>query len=159
MHSTDPRKAPPSAKTGQDSIGLKVFRGIISGLGVCLFTYSAFNLFRTGISSDWLLLALVTVLVVSRIETAILKTSRAMTLSDTFLFTSVLLYGTYASVILAGIDASVSAIQQKNPKALLFNLAQKSISIFASSSLIYTLIDFPTGRIDAGRLALAAAIL
>ena len=159
MHPRNSKKVATGPGAGHDGIGLKFFRGLISGLGLTLFAYSAFNFARAGIDSDWLLLALVTVLVVSRIETSILKSSRAMTLSDTFLFTSVLLYGPYPSVILAGIDAAISAVQQKKYKALLFNLAQKSLSIFASSSLIYILIDLNNRNLDAGRLALAAAIL
>jgi len=159
MYPINSKKTRGGAKAGQESIGLKFFRGLISGLGLCLFAFSLFNVARAEISSDWLLLALITILIVSRIETSILKTSRAMTFSDTFLFTSVLLYGPYPSVLLAGIDAVISGLQQRKHKVLLFSMAQKSASIFASSSLIYILIDFQGRSMDAGRLALAAAIL
>ncbi|HZM91536.1 MAG TPA: diguanylate cyclase, partial [Blastocatellia bacterium] len=143
----------------KDKTGLFVM--IVSAVGLMVFVYAGFVLAFRPISFEWILLTLVTVLLVSRLDIGIPKARTAVTLSDTFVFISVLLYGTYASVILAGLDAAACAIQfRERRRMILFNVAAMSLSIFAASSAVsLTLGDLEPLAADPGRLIVAAAIL
>jgi len=143
----------------KDRTGLFVM--IVSAVGLMVFVYAGFVLAFRPINFEWILLTLVTVLLVSRLDIGIPKARTAVTLSDTFVFISVLLYGTYASVILAGLDAAACAIQfRERRRMMLFNVAAMSLSIFAASSAVsLTLGDLEPLAADPGRLIVAAAIL
>ena len=143
----------------KDRTGLFVM--IVSAVGLMVFVYAGFVLAFRPINFEWILLTLVTVLLVSRLDIGIPKARTAVTLSDTFVFISVLLYGTYASVILAGLDAAACAIQfRERRRMILFNVAAMSLSIFAASSAVsLTLGDLEPLAADPGRLIVAAAIL
>ena len=143
----------------KDKTGLFVM--IVSAVGLMVFVYSGFVLAFRPINFEWILLTLVTVLLVSRLDIGIPKARTAVTLSDTFVFISVLLYGTYASVILAGLDAAACAIQfRERRRMILFNVAAMSLSIFAASSAVsLTVGDLEPLAADPGTLIVAAAIL
>ena len=120
-----------------------LFVATVSALGLLAFLYAGTVLAFRPINLEWMLLSVVTVLMVSRVDIGIPKTRSAVTLSDTFIFISALLYGTYASVVLAGLDAAACAIQFKERRRMiLFNAAAMSLSIFvASSAMTLTLGD------------------
>src|SRR6516225_8690448 len=74
--------------------------------GLAVFAYSVFELVQSPPGFQWfqwVWLGVVTVLVVSRLDIHIPKTCGTITLSDTFVFISLVLYGTAPSVILAGV--------------------------------------------------------
>src|SRR5262249_56062805 len=83
----------------------------ISLMGLVAFGYSAYALTFNSINFEWILLSLVTVLMVSRIDIGFRKSRNTVALSDAFIFISVLLYGTYASPVLACFDAIAWPIQ------------------------------------------------
>src|SRR5205814_10416695 len=113
------------------------------------------------INIEWILLSLVTILMVSRIDIGIHKGRSAVTLSDTFIFISMLAYGTHASVVLAGLDAAVCALlHRERRRMILFNGAAMIMSIFAASSTV----TFAFGELCLlssvpSRLVLAACML
>jgi diguanylate cyclase (GGDEF)-like protein/putative nucleotidyltransferase with HDIG domain len=134
----------------------------ISGLGFLAFGYSAYVLTSNPINFEWILLSLVTVLMVSRIDIGFRKSRNTVAISDAFIFISVLLFGTYASAILAGLDGVACAFQLKQRrKQALSNGALMSLSIFASGSVVsFTLGE--SGPLAAGnpvRMVLAAGML
>jgi len=134
----------------------------ITGLGFLAFGYSAYVLTSNPINFEWILLSLVTVLMVSRIDIGFRKSKNTVAISDAFIFISVLLYGTYASAILAGLDGVACAVQLKQGRRqVLFNGALMSLSIFASSSVVSVTLG-ESGPLSAGnpvRMILAAGIL
>jgi len=134
----------------------------ISLMGLVAFGYSAYDLTFNSVNFEWILLSLVTVLMVSRIDIGFRKSRNTVAISDAFIFISVLLYGTYASTVLAGLDGMACAVQLKERRRLvLFNGALTSLSIFASSSAVtFTLGE--SGPLAAGdpiRMVLAAGLL
>src|SRR5262250_3217245 len=107
----------------------------ITLLGLIAFGYSAYVSTFNAINFEWVLLSVVTVLMVSRIDIGFRKARNAFSISDAFIFISVLLYGTYASAVLAGLDGVACAVQLKQRwRLVLFNGALTSLSIFAASS-------------------------
>src|SRR5215471_21567371 len=109
---------------------------VITLAGLLVFAYSVFELVQSPPGFQWVWLGLVTVLVVSRLDIHIPKTCGTITLSDTFVFISLALYGIVPSVVLAGADAAVYFLQHKDRrKAALFNMAIMSLSVYASATI------------------------
>jgi diguanylate cyclase (GGDEF)-like protein/putative nucleotidyltransferase with HDIG domain len=101
--------------------------------GLFVFVYSSWSLATGGVELEYIWLSLVTLVLVSRIDIGIHKTESSLTLSDTFVFISAVLYGVPAAVVLAGANAGAVALQSKvRGTNLLFKPALMSLSIFAS---------------------------
>ncbi|HTF37008.1 MAG TPA: diguanylate cyclase [Blastocatellia bacterium] len=133
----------------------------VSVVGLMIFAYAGCALAFRPINFEWILLSLVTILMVSRIDIGIHKGRSAVTLSDTFIFISMLLYGTHASVVLAGLDAAVCALLFKERRRMiLFNGAAMSLSIFAASSTVTLMFgELRPLASEPARLVLAAGML
>ncbi|HSB08492.1 MAG TPA: HD domain-containing phosphohydrolase [Blastocatellia bacterium] len=137
------------------------FMNAVSAAGLSVFVCAVFMLFLGGPSLEWVLLSLVTTLVVSRTSVSIPKTDGTVTLDDTFIYISVLLYGVWPSVVLAGVNAILCSLRYSNRKRVAtFNAGAMSLSVFASSSLITAVFGNPTELApDLSRLILAAESL
>ena len=137
------------------------FMNLVSAAGLGLFVYAVFAVVTGGVSLDWMLLSLVTTLVVGRTIIAIPKTESTVTLDDTFIYVSVLLYGVWPSVALAGVNAVLCSLRYPNRKRVVpFNAGAMSLSVFISSSLMTFVFGGPRELVsDLGRLVLAAESL
>jgi diguanylate cyclase (GGDEF)-like protein/putative nucleotidyltransferase with HDIG domain len=149
----------PNASSSKSTASL--FMVTVSVVGLIVFAYSAFALALHPINFEWILLSLVTILMVSRIDIGIPKARNAVTLSETFIFTSVLLYGIHPSVVLAGLDVAVCALGFKERRRMVvFNAAAMSLSIFVSSATVTAAFGEPRSLAsDPGTLILAAGML
>ena len=138
-----------------------IFLTTVSVVGLMTLAYSAGMLALGSLNFEWVLLSCVTIMLVSRIDLGIPKTSGSVTLSDTFIFISVFLFGTPASVVLAGADAAICSIQHKNKrKTLWYNTAVMSLSVFVSSTVVtYIFGDLKGLAADLVKLVLAAVLL
>jgi diguanylate cyclase (GGDEF)-like protein/putative nucleotidyltransferase with HDIG domain len=138
-----------------------LFVATVSVVGLLVFAYAGFNLASHAINFEWILLSLVTILMVSRIDIGVPKGRGFVTFSVAFIFISVLLYGPHASVVLAGLDAAVCALQfGERRRMVLFNGAAMSLSIFTAS----TTVTFIFGELrplasEPEKLILAATVL
>ena len=141
--------------------GASLLMVTVSVVGLMVFAYAGCVLAFRPINFDWLLLALVTILMVSRIDIGITEAGSPITLSETFIFVSVLLYGTHAAVVLAGLEAAARTLQFKDRRRMaLFNAAAMSISIFVSSVAVsLTFGEFQPLNSDLVRLVLVAGML
>src|SRR5258706_8548767 len=137
------------------------FMNLVSAAGLGLFAYAVFAVVIGGVSLDWILLSLVTTLVVGRTIIAIPKTESTVTLDDTFIYVSVLLYGVWPSVVLAGVNALLCSLRYPNRKRVApFNAAAMSLSVFISSSLVTFVFGGPRELVsDLGHLVLGAESL
>jgi diguanylate cyclase (GGDEF)-like protein/putative nucleotidyltransferase with HDIG domain len=125
----------------------KMFRVAVSVIGLCVFAHSLYNVVSAHINADWCLLSLVTVLVVSRIDIRVPRSAISITLSDTFIFVSLLLFGIHPSVVLAGVDAALRSLHCKNKQVLIpFNTALMSLSIYVSGALAAELFGDISGH-------------
>ena len=134
------------------------FVEFISVGGLCVFVYAVYAVATSEPSMDWILLGLVTTLVVGRTTIRIPKTDSTVTLDDTFIFISVLLYGVWPSVVLAGVNALLCSLRFPNRKKVApFNAGAMSLSVFAASSLVTLVFGNPQQiAADSSRLILAA---
>ena len=137
------------------------FLDLVSAAGLSVFFYAVYVVATGQPSLDWMLLSLVTTLIVGRTTIKIPKTESTVTLDDTFLYISVLLYGVWPSVVLAGINAVLCSLRYSNRRKIApFNTATMSLSVFASSYLVTTVFGEPHDlAADSSRLILAAESL
>ena len=142
-----------------DTRSSKLFILLVSVVGLCVFSRSLYVVALDDFNLQWLLLSMVTLLVVSRTDIHIPKIPSTVTLDDTFIYISVLLYGVQHSIALAGLNAIVCSLHYPNKRRVVpFNAAVMSLSVYASSTLVTQLFGSP-GEMDLGRLILAAETL
>src|SRR6185369_9689750 len=138
-----------------------VFTMTVTVVGLMVFAYSAFSLASQAISFEWVLLGLVTLLFISRVDAGITRAGTTITLSETFIYVTALLYGAHAAVVLAGLEIAARALGSKERRpTLLFNSAAMSLSIFVSSAAVTFACGTPRVlAADNLRLIIAAAML
>jgi diguanylate cyclase (GGDEF)-like protein/putative nucleotidyltransferase with HDIG domain len=138
-----------------------LFTMTVTIVGLMVFAYSAFALAFQTITFEWVLLGLVTLLFVSRVDAGITRTGTAISLAETFVYVTALLYGTHAAVVLAGLEIAARSIGPRGRRTtLLFNSAARSLSIFVSSAAVTFAFGAPRLLVsDIGRLVLAAGML
>src|SRR5262249_16796969 len=83
-------------------------------LGFCAFAYSTYQAATALFNLEWLVLTFITITLVSRLDIKLLQTPGGISLTDSFIFLTLILYGTPLAVVLAGLDAAVSLLQSKN---------------------------------------------
>ncbi|HEY0727930.1 MAG TPA: hypothetical protein VGD38_07680, partial [Pyrinomonadaceae bacterium] len=81
-----------------------------------------------------------TLLLTSRITVPIPRFSSQISVSDTFVFLILLLYGAPAAIIVGAIEAFLSSLRfTRKTKIIAFNWASAAVSIFITSSVIEAL--------------------
>lgn len=100
-------------------------------IGAVLCCFSALNLVTSQIDWRFLLLATMTVIISSRLAVQIPRVNTNITVSDTFIFLAILLYGGPAAVLLASAEGLCSGYRiSKKPVTFLFNAAVMACSTF-----------------------------
>ena len=143
-----------------ESRASNIFLAVVSTIGLLIFAVAIWDVvFNDQFKLNWLLLSLVTVLVVARTDIRIPKISGTVTLDDTCLYISMILYGVMPTVALAGINGLVCSFNYRNKyRVMPFNTAVMSLSIFASGTIVKHL--FPVSpETNFGELLLAASTM
>ncbi len=126
---------------------------ILAGTGVCLF--SLFRLFYTsqGVWKDpnfWLL-AILTVTVASRISISVPRISGGISVSDTFLFLAILLYGGEAAVLLAAVEGAGSTFRvSRRARIYMFNAGVMALATFACAWTLRWCFGWHAGMLQDG---------
>jgi len=121
---------------GKRKLALLYWRLIIA-LGVMALLYSGYTLPRAHIDLRFLLIALVTILVSSRVSIKIPRVNTSITVSDTFIFLTLLLYGGEAGIFLAAAEGLFSGLRiSKKPITVLFNSTMMVCSTFLTVSVV-----------------------
>ena len=109
-------------------------------LGTVVSVVCAFSLPLSQLDSRFAILALITILVGSRITIKIPGARGQISVSDTFIFLAILMAGVEAAVVLAAAEALSSSIRfTRKVKVLFFNVGVMALSTFLTASLVYTL--------------------
>lgn len=111
--------------------------GLIA-IGICIRT-----LYEDPVGSEWVFLALLTLLSGS-FTVKVPGLQARISVSETFVFTSVLLFGTPAGTLTVALDTLVAtlAARRKAPQAplrILFNLASAALSIWIAATSFYAI--------------------
>ena len=129
---------------------------IVVGAPILLFSLYRLPLERLDLAFG--ILALLVVAVSSSVVIRIPLVSGGITISDTFIFLTMLLYGGEAAVLVAVGDGLCASLRiSRKPRTILFNSAVMAcstfITVWALRSLFGTIIDLPRGGYSGGFLA------
>jgi signal transduction histidine kinase/ActR/RegA family two-component response regulator len=113
------------------------FLWVITGCGICAFIYSCLRLDFSQFDSHFAVLIGMALLLTSRITIPIPRFSSKISVSDTFVFLALLLYGGAAAVVVGAVEASLSSLRfSRKPRTVVFNWAAAAVSIFITSSVL-----------------------
>ena len=115
----------------------KPFMWLVLAAGATVFVWSAFRLQPIKMDVQFLLLAFVTIVFGSRIGVQIPHVKAEITVSDTFIFLILLLYGAEAAVLVAFTEALCSSMRFANKWfTRFFNAGLLSFSTFVTASVL-----------------------
>src|SRR5258705_11270067 len=116
------------------------FLWIITGTGSLVLLYSAFRLNLAHLDSRFTLLLLITLLLSSRVIVPIPRLSSQISVSDSFVFLTLLLYGGETAVLVAAVEAVSSSLRySKKITTIAFNWGSAALSVFITSTLLTAL--------------------
>lgn len=121
----------------------QIYVAVIAALGLIAIGICIANLYAVPVSTEWVFLALLTLLTGS-FTVAVPGLPARISVSETFVFTSVLLFGTSAGTLTVALDTLVATLAARRkaaqaPLKILFNLAAAALSIWISASTFYAI--------------------
>ncbi|HVI70240.1 MAG TPA: HAMP domain-containing sensor histidine kinase [Pyrinomonadaceae bacterium] len=113
------------------------FLWVVTGCGSLAFLYSVFQLDFGGLDSRFALLVGMAILLASQVTIPIPRLSSQISVSDTFVFLVLLLYGGPTAVVVGAVEAFISSLWfSRKRKIVAFNWASTAVSIFITSSVL-----------------------
>ena len=113
------------------------YQWLIVALGTLISVYYASHIPRELIDIRFLLLASLTILISSRVAIKVPRLNTNVTISDTFIFLAILLYGGAAGILLAGAEGMCSGARiGKRARTILFNSTVMSLSTFITVQVL-----------------------
>src|ERR671921_1112818 len=111
-----------------------VWAGIAVG-AVCV-AYCAFNMPADSLNLKFGVFALLVVLLSGRLSINIPNATGHITVSDTFIFMVMLLYGGAPAVLVAGAEGAYSSLSYRRPRVLAFNGSIMAISTLVTAVVL-----------------------
>ncbi|MDX6270705.1 MAG: hypothetical protein QOD28_1928 [Acidobacteriota bacterium] len=112
------------------------YRKILVAVGAAVLLLCAYELPVARLDLGFLLLGLITVVVSARVFVPIPRVNAAVTVSDTFIFLTLLLYGTEAAVALAAVEGICAGSRvSKRPLGILCNAGALVCATFLTGTL------------------------
>ncbi len=134
MSSPTPRPLPPAGRAYVAAVGLG---------GSALFAYSAAVLARNGVGPELAIFAALT-WVSGRFTLKIPSIDSALTVSEMFGFSFVLLFGPEAAAVTLALDSLVLAWRRRMTREqVLFNFGNLTLSVWISGAIFFALADVP----------------
>ena len=113
------------------------FLRTVTGLGALALIYSLFNINPSHLDLRFAALVLMSLVLSSRIVIPIPRLSSQISVSDTFVFLTLLLYGGPAAVAVASTEAFISSLRfSRKRQTVLFNWGSAALSVFITSSIL-----------------------
>ena len=132
-----------SDSTGEQSL-TKRYMWLTVAAGAAIFGYSCYALPYQQLDFRFLLLFSLTVLISSRFGIIVPRVNTTITVADTFVFLTLLLYGPEAGVIVAAADGLSSGLRiSKRTVTVLFNAAATGLAVFVTGAIARTFFGFP----------------
>jgi signal transduction histidine kinase/ActR/RegA family two-component response regulator len=113
------------------------FLWVVVGCGSLVFLYSTTQIHLSQLDSRFIVLVAVALLLTSKITIPLPRLSSQISVSDTFVFLVLLLYGGAAAVIVAGLEALLSTLHfSRRRTTIAFNWASAAVSILITSTVL-----------------------
>ena len=136
-----------------------IYKCLIASLGVLTLGFSAYWMPAPRLDVRFILLAAVMILVSSRLSVQIPRVNTNVTVSDTFIFLVLLLYGGFAGVILAAIEGLFSGLRiSRKPVTILFNSGMMVCSTFLTAGVVRFFFGPVSGLRSLGLSSFIAAV-
>ncbi|MDT7542963.1 MAG: hypothetical protein QOE33_2867 [Acidobacteriota bacterium] len=115
----------------------RLFMRTMIAIGGASYLLSLWFMPLARLDSRFVVLALLTLGVGSRFSIRIPRVSAHISVSDTFIFLTLLLFGGEAAVVVAALDGFFTSLRfSRKPQTLLFNAAVVSFSTFATAEIL-----------------------
>src|SRR3954468_12968786 len=122
-----------------------LYVGSVTLLGACAIAQSAYALYAVPMGWNWFVLAILT-LISGSATVKLPSVPATISVSETFVFTSVLLFGPAAGTITVALDALVISFwsyRRGHPiYKIIFNVSAVSLALWLSSHLYYALSPY-----------------
>jgi signal transduction histidine kinase/CheY-like chemotaxis protein len=135
---------------------VRPYMGVFIALGAAVCIYSVLNLAVERLDLRFALLAVFTVLISSRLCVPIPRTTGEISVSDVFIYLTIMLYDGEAAVLLAALELFSASRFVKNPKSVftsLFNAGMMACSTFVTVSVLRLIFgnitELPHGQFSA----------
>src|SRR6478672_5512865 len=113
------------------------FLWVTTGTGCLAFFYAVAQINPAQFDSGFVLLVAMALLLSSRITVPIPRLSSQISVSDTFVFLLLLLYGAPAAIIVGSIEAFISSLRfSRKSRIVAFNWAGAAVSISITSTVM-----------------------
>jgi diguanylate cyclase (GGDEF)-like protein len=113
------------------------YRRVVVAAGAAVFLHAALSLPVHRLDLGFLLLFLVTIVISSRVSVPIPRVNATVTVSDTFVFLTLLLYGTEAAVALAAVEGLCAGARlSRRPLTVLCNSGALVCATFLAGALV-----------------------
>jgi uncharacterized membrane protein len=113
------------------------FLWVVTGCGSLAFIYSALRVDFVHIDSRLALMVGMALLLTSRITIPLPRYSSQISVSDTFVFLVLLLYGSEAAVIVSALEAFLSSLRfSRRSLTRMFNSGSAAFSVMITSSVL-----------------------
>ncbi len=113
------------------------FLWVVIGCGSLVFLYSTTQIHFGQFDSRFVVLVAIALLLTSKITIPLPRLSSQISVSDTFVFLVLLLYGGAAAVIVAGLEAFLSTLHfSRRRTTIAFNWASAAVSILITSIVL-----------------------
>src|ERR1043165_9455629 len=113
------------------------FLWVVTGTGCLAFLYACARVNVAEFDARFVLLVAMALLLTSRITVPIPRLSSQISVSDTFVFLLMLLYGAPAAIIIGSIEALVSSLRfSRRALIVAFNWGSAAVSISITSSVM-----------------------
>jgi putative nucleotidyltransferase with HDIG domain len=121
----------------------RAYFGTVIAAGVAITLLSAAHLYFYAHSSEWLILAALTLLTGS-FTVRMTRMAIRISVSDAFVFAAVLLFGTHVATVIVAVDSLVATVlmrrEHRSILRSLYNLAVASLSLWGASTTFYWLV-------------------
>src|SRR5215207_2227722 len=109
---------------------------LVVAVGGTIFLYSLRNLPYSQLDFRFLLLLVLTIVISSRIAIKVPRVNTTITVADTFIFLTFLLYGPEAGVIVAAADGLSSGLHlSRRWSTVLFNVGANASAVFTTGAI------------------------
>jgi putative nucleotidyltransferase with HDIG domain len=124
----------------------KAYLGGVIALGSVVVAWSAFDVYSSAVPRDWLFLAGLTALTGS-FTIRVPRVRARISVSDAFVFASVMLFGPATATVIVALDSIVAAAWGRNngPLRTFFNLTATSLSIWLAANAFYAFANVAPG--------------
>ncbi len=145
-----------------EGVGRKRYAGpymwLVVALGGAAALYSAFALNPAVLDFRLLLLTLVTVIIGARVAIQIPRISGQITVADTVIFLTLLVYGGEPAILLAALEGVCSSLRiSRKPITILFNSAMLAVSMFVTVRVLRACFGDIEGLLGGGYSATVIA--